>query len=67
MKNRIKLLNMSTSLFTRETLIKTVRYQSTSTRGKGEISIDEAGEKLEQLPIADGNIKCCSVRTSLMT
>lgn len=67
MKNRIKLLNMSTSLFTRETLIKTLRYQSTSTREKGEVSIDEAGEKLEQSPIADGNIKSCSVRTSLMT
>lgn len=57
MKNRIELLNMLTSLFTREIPIKTLRYQSTPTRERGEISIDEAVEKLEQLPIADGNIK----------
>ena len=50
-----------------EILIKTMWYQSTSTGEKGEItSIDEAVEKLEQLPIADGNIKCCNVGTSLI-
>lgn len=37
-------------------LIKTVRYQSTFTREKGEQVLMRLGE-IEQLPIADGNIK----------
>lgn len=62
---------MSTSLYTWEILIKTVRYQSTSTRmtmgGKGEIaSMIEAVEKLEHSHIADGNVKCCNVKNSLI-